>query len=187
MSSPSLLIASLFVVIDRIFYRTLFFYRWKKKGMYLHLSNRFIFISRFIEKSAKGMTNTRVKGRFPNDYLPMENLIWRFYVLINVTLDNCLSILDQPGFKWPKGLEGSMGVPWYLAKTNRSEFHVFILPMSGEEEREGGREQQRTRRGFDRDPMVFYHTPLIRRITRLDNDCHYSPMGPVFTVPRFLR
>lgn len=54
-----------------------------------------------------------------------------------------------------------------------------------ERERKEGR-KERTRRGFDRDPMVFHHTPLIRRITLLDNDYHYSPMGLVFTVPAFL-
>ena len=70
------------------------------------------------------------------------------------------------------------GTSW--SKINRLELRVFFLFGPGETEREGER-QQRTRRGFDRDPIVFHHTPLIRRITRLDNDCHYVlPHGTRF-------
>ena len=69
---------------------------------------------------------------------------------------------------------------------------VIFLFKLGETERERERErdgekQQRTRRGFDRDPIVFHHTPLIRRITRLDNDCCHvlSPVGLVFAGSAF--
>lgn len=57
----------------------------------------------------------------------------------------------------------------------------FFFFCSGQERQREGERQQRTRRGFDRDPIVFHHTPLIRRITRLDNDCHYVlPHGTRF-------
>lgn len=68
---------------------------------------------------------------------------------------------------------------------DKSLLCVFFYVDSGVSEEEGRREEQGTRRGFDRDPMVFHHTPLMRRITQLDND-RYSPMGLVFTIPRFL-
>lgn len=66
-------------------------------------------------------------------------------------------------------------------KINRLELRVFFFFCSGQERQREGERQQRTRRGFDRDPIVFHHTPLIRRITRLDNDCHYVlPHGTRF-------
>lgn len=55
--------------------------------------------------------------------------------------------------------------------SEKSEFGFFVRAV-----RRGREviEPENARRGFELDPIAFHRTPLIRRITRLDNDSRLS-------------